>query len=71
MNASVNDLEGLLNWLERIGALDGSNKDLVEDAIFALKSGNEYRAQERLKVAEYNYRRNGNNNAADAVKRLL
>lgn len=68
---SVNDLEGLLNWLDRIGVLDSSNRDLIEDAIFALKSGNEYRAKDRLKTAERNFRNDGKSDAAAAVARLL
>lgn len=71
MNASVYDLEGLLTWLDRIGVLDSGNRALIEDALFALKNGNEYRAERSLKTAERNYRIAGNDNAADAVARLL
>ena len=51
--------------------LDSSNRDLIEDAIFALKSGNEYRAKDRLKTAERNFRNDGKSDAAAAVARLL
>ncbi len=71
MNASVYDLEGLLNWLERTDRLDAANQDLIEDAIYAIKVNNEDRARRRLETVEYNYRKKGERDAADAVARLL
>lgn len=69
---NVNDLEALLNWLDRIGALDSANKDLIEDALWALKeAGNEYCAADSLKALERNFRNAGNKDAAEAVARLL
>lgn len=70
--ASVQNLKDLLNRLERMGAFDDSyNRDLIEDAIFNMRSGSEYRAQKSLATAAYNLRRSGNNSAADEIERLL
>ena len=71
MQGSIDDIEALMNWLDRIGVLDSGNKDLLEDAIFALKSGNDYRAEDRIKTAARNYENDGNRDAAAACERLL
>ena len=68
---NVRDLEALRNWLDRIGALHGYQRDLIDDAIFCLGHGSSYRAEQSLKTMARNYRSDGNANAAEAVERLL
>jgi hypothetical protein len=71
MRANVNDLKATINWLERMGAMPSYQRDLIEDAVFSLKSGNDYRAERSLKTMAQNYRNDGNRHAADAIERLL
>ena len=42
----IDDAEALKNWLSRLGDLDSSNDDLIENAIWCLKNGNDYRAED-------------------------
>lgn len=67
----VRDVEVLKDWLDRAGSLKGSQRDLIEDAIYNLENGSSYRAECSLKTMARNYRNDGDNNAADAVERLL
>ena len=67
----VSDVEALRNWLDRIDCLPGYQADLIDDAIWNLERGNDYRAEDSLKTMARNYRNNGDSNAADAVERLL
>ena len=69
--ASRDDFEGLLNWLSRLGVLDAQNRDLIEDALFAVENGSQYRAERDLRTAAYNFRKAGQSEAAKAVERLL
>ncbi len=46
----VNDVEALKNWLSRLGCLSGQNEDLIDNAIFCLKNGSDYRAESSLKT---------------------
>ncbi|MBQ7086828.1 MAG: hypothetical protein IJM96_05065 [Clostridia bacterium] len=68
---NVSDLKGLRNWLDRIGALPGYQQDLIDDAIYNLEHGSDYRAEQSLKTMARNYRNDGNTSAAEAVERLL
>ena len=67
----VGDVEALKNWLDRIGSLPGYQKDLIDDAIWNLEHGNDYRAEQSLKTMARNYRNDGDSNAASAVERVL
>ena len=67
----LDDVEALRNWLDRIGSLPGYQEDLIDDAIYNLKHGNDYRAEQSLKTMARNYRNDGDSNAASAVERLL
>ena len=67
----VSDVEATKNWLDRIGSLPRYQEDLIDDAIWNLEHGNEYRAEQSLKTMARNYRNDGDSNAADAVERLL
>ena len=68
---NVSDLKGLRNWLDRIGALPSYQEDLIDDAIYNLNNGSDYRAEQSLKTMARNYRNDGNTDAAEAVERLL
>lgn len=68
---SVNDVEGLKNWLSRLGDLDSANKDLIDNAIWCLKNGNDYRAESSMKALAANLRNAGKAESAKAVERLL
>lgn len=68
---SVSDVKALRNWLDRIGSLPGYQRDLIDNAIWCLENGSEYRAKDSLKTMARNYRNDGDSNAADAVERLL
>lgn len=67
----VNDVEALKNWLSRLGCLSGQNEDLIDNAIFCLKNGSDYRAESSLKTLMANLKNAGNSEAAKAVERLL
>lgn len=67
----VDDLEGLRNWLSRIGDLDSMNSDLLENAIWCIKNGSEYRAECSLRTLASNLRNVGKSESAKAVERLL
>lgn len=68
---NVKDVEALQNWLSRIGDLDSANEDLIEDAIWSLKHGNDYRAEKSMKALAANLRNAGKTESAKAVERLL
>lgn len=68
---NVSDVQALRNWLDRIGSLPGYQRDLIDDAIYNLEHGSNYRAEMSLKTMARNYRNDGNRDAADAVERLL
>jgi len=68
---TVSDVEALKNWLDRIGCLPGYNEDLIDNAIFSLKNGSDYRAESSLKTLAKNLRNDGKDEAAKAVERLL
>ena len=61
----------LKDWLDRAGSLPDYQRDLIENAIYALETGSVSRAQDSLKTMARNYRNNGDTNAANAVERLL
>jgi len=67
----VSEVEALKNWLDRIGCLPSYQKDLIDDAIWNLEHGNEYRAEQSLKTMARNYRNDGDSNAEAAVERVL
>ena len=67
---NVRDVEALRNWLDRIDSLPSYQRDLIDDAIYNLEHGNDYRAEQSLKTMARNYRNDGDSNAADAVERL-
>lgn len=67
----VEDVERLKNWLERRGALDGFNAELIEDAIYCVKNGSDYRAEGSLKTLARNLRNEGKSEDADEVERFL
>ena len=67
----VDDLEGLQNWLSRLGYLESANSDLLENAIWCVKNGYDYRAEISLRTLASNLRNEGKSEAAKAVERLL
>jgi hypothetical protein len=67
----VRDVEALKNWLSRLGDLDSANEDLIDNAIWCLKNGNEYRAVSSLKCLASNLRNAGKTESAKGVERLL
>lgn len=67
----VRDVEALKNWLSRVGDLDNANEDLIDNAIWCLKNGNEYRAISSLKGLASNLRNAGKTESAKGVERLL
>lgn len=72
MRGSIQDVKELLKTLDRMEAFDDSyNRVLIEDAIFNMESGSEYRAEKSLSTAMYNLRKSGNSRAADAIERVL
>lgn len=64
-------VESLKNWLKRVGDLDSSNLDLIDDAICSIKRGNDYRAKYSLTGLANNLRNAGKIESAKAVERLL
>lgn len=68
---NVSEVKTLKNWLDRMGALPSYQEDLIDNAIYALEHGSDYRAEQSLKTMARNYRNDGNSNAASAVERLL
>lgn len=66
-----NDLLALKNWLDRAGYLSSYQEDLIDDAIYALEHGSDYRAEQALKTMARNYQNEGNSDGARAVERLL
>lgn len=68
---NVEDVKALKNWLDRIGELDSYDEDLIDNAIWCLGNGSEYRAASSLKTLEANLRNKGSYEAAKAVDRLL
>lgn len=67
----VEDVERLKNWLERREALSGFNADLMDDAIYCVKTGSDYRAEFSLKTVVRNLRNEGKSEDADEVERFL
>jgi hypothetical protein len=67
----VRDVKTLRDWLDRIGSLPSYQRDLIDNAIWCLEHGSDYRAEESLKTMARNYRNDGDSNAASAVERLL
>ncbi len=67
----ISDVEALKNWLSRVGALDRANEDLIENAIWCLRNGSDYRAQSSLKSLASNLRNAGKTEEAKAVERIL
>lgn len=67
----VSDVKTLRDWLDKIGSLPGYQRDLIENAIYCLEHGSDYRAEQSMKTMAKNYRNDGNSNAAAAVERLL
>jgi hypothetical protein len=67
----VRDVKTLRDWLDRIGSLPSYQRDLIDNAIWCLEHGSDYRAEESLKTRARNYRNDGDSNAASAVERLL
>lgn len=68
---NVKDVEALKNWLSRLGALDNANMDLIDNAIWCLKNGSEYRAISSLKGLAANLRNAGKTEEAKGVEQLL
>ena len=46
----VDDLEGLQNWLSRLGYLESANSDFLENAIWCVENGNDYRAESSVRT---------------------
>ena len=46
------------------GSLPSYQEDLIDDAIFSVQNGSEYRAQQTLKTMMRNYQNEGNSEAA-------
>lgn len=67
----VDDLEGLQNWLSRLGYLESANSNLLENAIWCVENGNDYRAESSLRTLASNLKSEGKSEAAKAVERLL
>lgn len=67
----VDDVKALKNWLSRLGDLDSANEDLIDNAIWCLENGYEYRAIQSMKGLAANLRNAGKTESAKAVERLL
>ena len=67
----VDDLEGLQNWLSRLGYLESANSDFLENAIWCVENGNDYRAESSVRTLASNLRSEGKSEADKAVERLL
>lgn len=65
------DLEGLKNIIERSGAMDSSNRDLIENAIWCIRNGNDYRAESSIRTLAANLRNSGRYDLAEHAARLL
>lgn len=65
------DVRALINWLSRTGDLDSHNEDLLEDAVFNLENGNNYRSERSLNAVADNFKSSGKTEAEKAVRRLL
>lgn len=68
---NVSDVKALKNWLSRVGALDAANEDLIDNAIWCVNNGNEYRAAFSLRGLASNLRNSGKSEEAKSVDRLL
>lgn len=68
---SVSDVKAIKNLLSRVGELNSANDDLVENAIWCLEHGNEYRATASMKCLASNLRNAGKTELAKNVDRLL
>lgn len=64
------DLEALKNFLDRNGALDSANRDLIENAIYFVNS-NEYRAKDSVRCLARNLENQGKRDLAAHAYRLL
>ena len=65
------DVKTLKEWLDRIGSLPSYQRDLIDEAIFAIENNLLERARRALTTMARNYRNDRNDNAAHAVERLL
>lgn len=68
---NVNELEALQNWLSRTGNLADYNKDLIENAIWCLKNGSDYRAKTSMTTLVKNLKNDGKTEAAKAAEKCL
>lgn len=67
----LNDVKTLKEWLEKIGSLPNYQRDLTDEAIFAIENNLPDRARRALTTMASNYRNDRDENAARAVERLL
>lgn len=67
----LNDVKTLKEWLEKIGSLPNYQRDLIDEAIFAIENNLPDRARRALTTMASNYRNDRDENAARAVERLL
>ncbi|MCQ2744735.1 MAG: hypothetical protein MJ230_08120 [bacterium] len=65
------DVEAVKNMLDRVGDLDGCNRDLIDNAIYCLNNGSSYRAESSLRTLASNLRHAGKSYSAECVERLL
>lgn len=69
MNSS--DLKELKRILERANELSGFQEDLIDNAIYCVDHGSEYRAEQSLRTMIANYRNDGRDAAARQVENVL
>lgn len=68
---SLDDVKSLKNWLDRNDKLPSYQRELIEDAIYCLENGSEYRAEQSLKTMARNYSNDGDSDSSRAVERIL
>lgn len=71
MTLTKSELQDLKGMLAASGSLPSCQEDLIDDAIFSVQNGSEYRAQQALKTMMRNYQNEGNSEAARLVDRVL
>lgn len=67
----TDDVMELRGWLSSSGNLDSANRDLIDNAIFCLKNGSDYRAECSIRALAANLRNAGEEELAKAAERIM
>ena len=65
------ELQDLKGMLAASGSLTSCQEDLIDDAIYSVQHGSEYRARQALTTMMRNYQNEGNSESARLVDRVL